>query len=264
MHALVDMTQCVLSLTGHLTIDRPIWSSIAPARPTFRTCCSTNHGSSSKVLLWATIGWFAGIGRGPHARRWLATGVCSPSPHGSHRPVLRHRRHRHIHRRLNPAHLDRRCDDDVGRASRAPSYSTHATTRRESGSQQAGDRAARVVVLGARHVDTVGGVLPLVGDVTRDRASVAISLLECPEPLPLVAEPGAHVAILDVGPDVAAPGCRRRPPAITLRWTTLRVRSRRGGLGSRLPTGRGGGGRGSGPPARACGVAVGPFVAYRM
>jgi hypothetical protein len=89
--------------------------------------------------------------------------------------------------------------------------------RRSSGSEVARGRAARVVVLGARHVGTVGGVLPLVGDVARDRASVAIALLERPEPLPLVAEPGEHLATLDVDPDVAdAPGSSASTVTVSL------------------------------------------------
>ena len=74
MHALVDMTQCVLSLAGLLTIDRPIWSTIDERQADLQDLLFNEPWFLVEGVLWAAIGWLAGIGRGQHPRRWLATG----------------------------------------------------------------------------------------------------------------------------------------------------------------------------------------------
>ena len=73
MHAVIDITQRVLSLTGWLTIDLPFWSSIDRRQADLQDLLLNEPWFLIEGLLWGAIAWFAGLDRAPWARWWLAS-----------------------------------------------------------------------------------------------------------------------------------------------------------------------------------------------
>jgi hypothetical protein len=237
------------TVTGCSPSDRRVTSGRTSARPSAVEPSHRGRSSGSRRSGHAATGWWRWL---PSARRSPARARAEPTSRFANRDAVTDRRETGRTHAATPAARSRRRRQGnpcawlarwsgtsslrrgTGSTS-ALSVEGAAVLRRSqpqerrpqvaSGSEQARPRTARVVVLGARHVHTIGGMFALVGDVAGDRASVAIALLERPEPLPLVVEPGTHVPTLDLGAGVAdevtTARARRRQ-----RWSSARSRPR--------------------------------------
>jgi hypothetical protein len=73
MHALIGMTQRVLSLTGRLALDYPFWASIDRRQADLQALLFNEPWFLIEGLLWGAIAWFGGLRRTPQARWWLAS-----------------------------------------------------------------------------------------------------------------------------------------------------------------------------------------------
>jgi len=77
MHAVVDMTERVLSLTGLLTLHYPYWSSVDRRQADLQDLLFNEPWFLIEGLLWGAIAWSAGLRRAPRARRWLASALVA-------------------------------------------------------------------------------------------------------------------------------------------------------------------------------------------
>jgi hypothetical protein len=75
MHALIGMTQRVLSLTGRLVVDYPFWASIDRRQTDLQALLFNEPWFLIEGLLWGAIAWFGGLRRAPRARWWLASAL---------------------------------------------------------------------------------------------------------------------------------------------------------------------------------------------
>jgi hypothetical protein len=78
MHALVDMTERVLSLTGHLRIDYPstVWTSVDRRDADLQDLFGNEPWFLLEGLAYAALGW-AGSNPGRTRRRWATGGIAA-------------------------------------------------------------------------------------------------------------------------------------------------------------------------------------------
>jgi len=76
-HAAVDMTQRVLSLTGLLTLDYPLWVSVDRRQADLQDLLFNEPWFLIEGLLWGAIAWSSGLRRAPRARWWLASALVA-------------------------------------------------------------------------------------------------------------------------------------------------------------------------------------------
>jgi hypothetical protein len=77
MHAIVDMTQRVLSLSGLLTMDFPLWLSRNTRESDLQDLLFNEPWFLIEGLLWGAIAWSAGLSRAPRRRWWVATALMA-------------------------------------------------------------------------------------------------------------------------------------------------------------------------------------------
>jgi hypothetical protein len=77
MHALVDVTQRVLSLTGRLALDYPFWASVDRRQADLQDLLFNEPWFLLEGLLWGAIAWFGGLRHAPRARWWLASALVA-------------------------------------------------------------------------------------------------------------------------------------------------------------------------------------------
>lgn len=73
MHALVDMAQRLLSLTGRLTLDLPYWKSIDRRSADLQDLFLNEPWFLVEGLLWGAIAWTGGLARSPRRQWWIAS-----------------------------------------------------------------------------------------------------------------------------------------------------------------------------------------------
>jgi hypothetical protein len=76
-HAVVDMTERVLSLAGLLTLDYPFWVSVDRRQADLQDLLFNEPWFLIEGLLWGAIAWFGGLRRAPRARWWLASALVA-------------------------------------------------------------------------------------------------------------------------------------------------------------------------------------------
>jgi hypothetical protein len=77
MHAIVDVIQRLLSLSGLLTLDFPLWLSVNRRESDLQDLLFNEPWFLIEGLLWGAIAWSAGLSRAPHRRWWVATAVIA-------------------------------------------------------------------------------------------------------------------------------------------------------------------------------------------
>ena len=77
MHAAVDMSERVLSLTDLLTMEFPYWSSIDRRQADLQDLLFNEPWFLIEGLLWCAIAWSAGLARAPRAKWWLASALVA-------------------------------------------------------------------------------------------------------------------------------------------------------------------------------------------
>jgi hypothetical protein len=77
MHALVDITQRVLSLTGKLTLSLPFWKSIDRREADLQDLFLNEPWFLVEGLLWGAIAWTGGLARSPRRGWWIASAVVA-------------------------------------------------------------------------------------------------------------------------------------------------------------------------------------------
>jgi hypothetical protein len=77
MHAIVDMTRRVLSLSGLLTMDFPLWLSRNTRESDLQDLLFNEPWFLIEGLLWGAIAWSAGLSRAPRRRWWVATALMA-------------------------------------------------------------------------------------------------------------------------------------------------------------------------------------------
>jgi hypothetical protein len=77
MHAMVDMIQRVLSLSGLLTMDFPLWLSRNTRESDLQDLLFNEPWFLIEGLLWGAIAWSAGLSRAPHRRSWVVSALIA-------------------------------------------------------------------------------------------------------------------------------------------------------------------------------------------
>ena len=77
MHAMVDRTVRVLTLSGLLAMDCPFWLSVNAREYDLQDLLFNEPWFLIEGLLWGAIAWSAGVGRAPHRRWWVATALLA-------------------------------------------------------------------------------------------------------------------------------------------------------------------------------------------
>jgi hypothetical protein len=73
MHALVDIGQRLLSLTGRMTLNLPYWKSIDRRAADLQDLLFNEPWFLVEGLLWGAIAWTGGLARSPRRRWWIAS-----------------------------------------------------------------------------------------------------------------------------------------------------------------------------------------------
>jgi hypothetical protein len=73
MHALIGITQRILSLTGHLVIDYPFWLTIDRRRADLQALSFNEPWFLIEGVLWAAIVWTGGMRTSPRRGWWMAS-----------------------------------------------------------------------------------------------------------------------------------------------------------------------------------------------
>jgi hypothetical protein len=76
MHGLVDDVERVLSLTGRLRIDYPIFATVNRRAADLQDLAFNETWFLIEGILWAVLAWI-GLGRSPGRRWWVATAVAA-------------------------------------------------------------------------------------------------------------------------------------------------------------------------------------------
>jgi hypothetical protein len=76
MHGLVDDLERVLSLTGRLRIDYPIFATVNRRAADLQDLAFNETWFLIEGILWAVLAWI-GLGRSPGRRWWVATAVVA-------------------------------------------------------------------------------------------------------------------------------------------------------------------------------------------
>jgi hypothetical protein len=76
MHALVDDAERVLSLTGRLELDYPIFTTVNRRAADLQDLVFNETWFLIEGILWGVLAWI-GLGRSPGRRRWVGTAVVA-------------------------------------------------------------------------------------------------------------------------------------------------------------------------------------------
>jgi hypothetical protein len=77
MHAVIDMTQRLLSLTGLMTMDVPFWLSVDRRQSDLQDLLFNEPWFLIEGLLWGTIAWAGGLSRMRNPRWWLTSALVA-------------------------------------------------------------------------------------------------------------------------------------------------------------------------------------------
>jgi hypothetical protein len=76
MHALVDDAERVLSLTGRLELDYPIFTTVNRRAADLQDLVFNETWFLTEGILWGVLAWI-GLGRSPGRRWWVGTAVVA-------------------------------------------------------------------------------------------------------------------------------------------------------------------------------------------
>ena len=77
MHALVGITQRILSLTGMATFDFPFWASIDRRASALQALLFNERWFLAEGVLWGATAWSGGLGHSPRRTWWLVSAVVA-------------------------------------------------------------------------------------------------------------------------------------------------------------------------------------------
>lgn len=77
MHALVDATQRLLSLSGMLTMSFPFWATIDRRQSDLQDLLLNEPWFLIEGLLWGAIAWTGGLSRSPRRNVWIISALVA-------------------------------------------------------------------------------------------------------------------------------------------------------------------------------------------